>query len=218
MDYKNFYENREEAEFRLSGSVVMYDGDPVYVQTVENHDDETVRLNIATLPLNENGGGKTVRKKIDSPLFNKFRPFDMGNVNFLHNGVISPIRIERTPARTRVQGTTGANCRISMIHKGTPAVANWSMILQNEGFVEMCKGVYPTFREFLDSGAPAVCISSDFTVSKGESGLIGLAYRFDKIGIVNTKGMVFLFPKYKYLKEMLEELKDFTGINTTIFE
>ena len=123
---------------------------PVYIHSLENNKDGIVRVRIQELPLVEGVVAPDERKMINSPKFNRFRPFELGNVNVLSSGVIYPYRLERIPVRTRVQGTTQGNTRFNAIF---PELRNpnlsFQSLLYNEGFVEMCKGVYPTWQEYL---------------------------------------------------------------------
>jgi hypothetical protein len=42
MEYKNFYENVQEANLRLQGTIVLYDGEPMYVQAITDHKNDGV--------------------------------------------------------------------------------------------------------------------------------------------------------------------------------
>ena len=219
MDYENFYENLEEATFRLNSSIVLYDGEPVQINNVENHKDGTLRVHISPLPLSLEGNAMSSRKMINSPKFNKFRPFELGNVNYLHKDTIYVVNVERLPVRTRVQGTTSTNTRITTVNKKSGLIFNFSNLTMNEGFVEMCKGVYPSLKEFFDSGVYEIALSRNFAVVKGEAtGLFSIYHGTDHIGVMNSKAAIFVFPKFKYLKEVLEESRIFNSVNTTIFE
>jgi hypothetical protein len=223
MNYDNFYENLEEASFRLNGTVVLYDGNPVYVATLENHKDGIVRVNIMDLPLDPNTmTSPSTRKMINSPKFNKFRPFEVGNMNYLsQNGNLIPLRVERIPARTRMQGANSTNMRISMVDPRLAAGAafNWNNLICNEGFVEMVKNIYPTLPEFFESETPACCLSRDLTVNTVErSGVCYVFYKMESIGILNTNGSLFLFPKYNYLKESLDAARIFSEVKVDFFK
>lgn len=220
MHYENFYENLEEASFRLNQSIVMYDGQPVYIHSLENNTDGIVRVRIQELPLDEAKINNTTRKMINSPKFNRFRPFELGNMNLLASGVIYPYRLERVPVRTRTQGTTQTNTRLNPLF---PELRNpnfgFNSLLYNEGFVEMCRGVYPTWDEYIETGIPSCALSRDIAIRLSEdTGLRFLKYKELYAGIVTEKGVVALYPKYNYLREAIEELKVFSGVKTNLFD
>src|SRR5688572_1369118 len=110
----NFYENLQEAQMRLQGTIVVYDGEPYQVYHITEHKDKILRVYMH--PINQenvsssqrpnldnflysNGNDRSkipeyldkwmednpkfgmLRKKMNSPAFNKFRPFPLGMVN-----------------------------------------------------------------------------------------------------------------------------------------
>lgn len=220
MHYENFYENLEEASFRLNQSIVMYDNKPVFIHSLENHKDGIVRVQIQELPLSETENNAFTRKMINSPKFNRFRPFELGNMNLLSGGVIYPYRLERIPVRTRIQGTTGTNTRLNPLF---PELRNpnfnFNSLLYNEGFVEMCRGIYPTWNEYIETGIPSCALGRDIAVRLSEStGLRFLKYKELYVGVVTEKGVVVLYPKFNYLREAIEELLVFSSVKTGLFD
>ncbi len=214
MDHKNFYENLDEVTFRLNGSVVRYDGDPVYVQGCENHNDGIIRLNISTIPLD--GTEKVTRKMINSPKFDKFRPIPLGNLNYVHGGALAVQRLERIPARTHTQGLTSRATSIQPVANSNNLLGtriDFNAAIRNEGFVEMCKNIYPTLDEFLKTDITECAIHADYTVVKsGNTGMSYIYHKFDKVGILSTRREVLLFPKFGYLKEAMDATRLFSRV------
>lgn len=128
MKHPNFYENLTEALMRLKHTIVLYDGEPVYIYTITNHmPDGQFRVyfssiveanknlnNIAPihqLPNEHPSMGpqmdefmkassiKIFRKKMESKHFNDFRPFPLGMMNLKEN----VLYVERKPVRPKVE-------------------------------------------------------------------------------------------------------------------
>src|SRR5690349_7508913 len=107
--YPNFYENLKEAQDRLRGCIVLYSGEPNYIWAICDHKpDGKFRVYMSPIevvhttslpPINQipsnhpslgsaidtfldaNASLPVVRKMMDSPAFNKFRPFPLGMCN-----------------------------------------------------------------------------------------------------------------------------------------
>ena len=109
-DYKNFYENQKEATMRLVSTIVCYDGIPCQVLAITAHKPDGIfrvyldpigqehggpaRPDIDGVPRDHTGlgaimdnfmdkhpGHLLMRKHMNSPAFNKYRPFPLGMLN-----------------------------------------------------------------------------------------------------------------------------------------
>lgn len=257
----NFYENVSEAKIRLEGTLVMYDGMPYYVYHVADHEDGKIRAYLddfrggsmiwsrvqgfpragdyspSSYPavINEwyqnNKGKGLLRKEIGSPMFNKFRPFPLGNVNI--GG--SVIYTERTPTRNTNQGlrersvfalnvlpvpnpTTGQGKRA----KNYSFNNETSIQVFGPEFYTMLLGEYPTAQEILDAFKDPSVINTgaafhrEFSLFRGPLDMIILCYRDEGIGILPDGDLssVVVGSRYSFLKESIQDLNCFQSVQT----
>jgi hypothetical protein len=130
-EHPNFYENVKEAMMRLRRTVVLYDGEPWVVLAITNHKPDGIfrvyldpigkdpnknrqRPEPEGFPpehpglggymdtwIDEHPDSGIKRKQMNSPLFNKFRPYPLGMCNIKGSGCYY---IERQPNRKTEQG------------------------------------------------------------------------------------------------------------------
>ena len=220
----NVYENLEEAQFRLSGSVVGYDGYPAYIHDVRAHSDGIFRLTITRLPLNGEGhagaedigdedlpASKAVRKRIDSPKFNRFRPIQLGMMNlFDATGQITGRIMRhasyavRIPVRRGSQGLKNESFDCRMLFGGQRTQLNHAM--KSEAFSEMSRNVYPTFDEAMDRLAPdsSIAVTREFAVAMGADQIVSLYHKNTVSGLVH-RGTILLLPSHTFLRESIIE-------------
>jgi len=251
--YTNFYENLKEAEMRLKGTVVLYDGEPYYVLCVCDHKPDGIfRIYLYPIGVDQalksgqglsgvpsgstwdpalgmtrgeamdkwltlNPTSKIIRKMMNSPLFNKFRPFPLGMLN-LQGSVYF---VERHPTRKSEQGLTN-----SMLHQNTISLIN------KKGFAspdmtsaEMRATIlneYPSPQECLTKLADpeitndSVAFNRNFALVRGPIDTLFLAYKQDVVGLLPSLSFasVKLGKKFAYTKEAVESLGLFGSVNT----
>lgn len=212
------YETAEEVKFRLENSIVMYDGEPVYITQclVPDREDkgEVARVYFRKLPV---GGAvargmadpeKDVRKYLSSKKFD-LAPFKMGYFN--HGG--SAHFISRTPIRQNRQGLAQGNCKFTDVRGNQTKDMGFATALGSKGFVDMISGNYPEFKEagaLLDEkGTASVAVSRSFAFHiDHDLEALMLLHRGVKCGIAmrNQKGLQ-IPPKFHFLKEEMEECR-----------
>lgn len=248
--YTNFFETLEEAQRRLCGTVVMYDKEPYVVLAICNHKPDGI-FRVYLLPLTykdpmpsavydfgrgdprqaeeldkyikEKGDSCVLlRKQMNSPAFNKFRPFPLGMMNY-GNKVWY---LERTPTRSVLQGLS----RNSVIaHKVvlSPDLLNdpargrgWSNGLQSEEVRACITADHPTLeqtlRELQDPEVKneAAAFHRHFAVLRGPVDTFFLAYKTEVIGRIDCANTsVTLGRKYRHFKEVVEEANAFKSVN-----
>lgn len=156
-----------------------------------------------------------IRKMMNSPKFNKFRPFPLGMCNV--GGQVS--YLERSPVRHTQQGLTS-----SMISGFKPSYERSS---DNRGYVpplsgsalaDTILGNYPSAKESFDKlldkrvGNSSVGFHRDFAFVRGPvEGLIFLAYKQDIVGYMPSGDLscVTLSSSFQHLKEVTEALNVF---------
>jgi hypothetical protein len=258
----NFYENLPEAKIRLDQTFVMYDGKPYFAQALADHADGKIRIylddyqgslfvrnrdgsfphsshyhpndygNVIDQWYKENPNKGILRKEIGSPLFNKFRPFPLGNMNV--NG--SVVYTERTPTRNTNQGlrdrsvyaltvlpvpnpTSGGNSKRSISHNYNNETT--VDIRSSEFYNTMC-GLYPTIEEILEAFKDpsvintGVAFHKEFSVFRGPLDMLILCYRDEGIGLLDNGDLssVTIGKSYAYLKEVIQELGCFQQVSS----
>ena len=176
-NYTNFYETLKEANMRLKGTIVLYDGVPYLVHVVTNHKADNIfrlylekisssmpsRINLSlpcyNIPYDDNSCGvemdkivekypqHIIRKYGNSPLFNKFRPFPLG---FMNNST-GAVYVERNPARKSEQGLNASFCTSTPVSLDPRAnIPNRTNSFFTDAAADMMMGKYPSFTEVLE--------------------------------------------------------------------
>lgn len=173
--------------------------------------------------LEDNPDKGVIRKMMNSPLFNKFRPFPLGMCNTSSGDVLY---LERVPARPLTQQGL-ISSMVSQKVVSMDASANHpygggglSISMFGADFTACINGVYPTAKEALEALAdPSVqnkglAFTREFAFIRGPLGLLFLAYRGDIVGILPDKSLsvIKLGDPYKHLKEAVTDLNVFGKI------
>lgn len=244
--YPNFYENVKEANLRLRGTVVLYDGFPYYVAAIAGgHADGIFRVYMEPLgdKMNCNSGNPMpvtmypvehtaimqffdewmkanpspiIRKQMNSPLFNKFRPFPLGMVNTDGRTYYT----ERQPTRKTEQGLTMSMIQESRINISEQGPGRGSVPFFSEVFRDAIIGVYPSPQECVNNLVDqnvmndAVGFARHFALVRGPAQTIFLGHKSSVIGVLpdNNLSTVRLSKKAVHLKETVAELNLFNQI------
>jgi hypothetical protein len=210
-----FWTDTEQARERLTGTVVLYDGQPVYINDIENgnnFDDGIPRANIAVCG---ESGDKVTRKRLDSPKFNKFRSLpELGWVNSAKYGAIL---MQRRATRSRLHGLNGNNVLATFFY-GMPEYSTgrfergWDYMYKTKSFVDACNNIYPSLESILlniqeDS---ALGFSRKFAVYRDTLGLRWLYRETERIGIFTNANSLNLLEKFKFYREEIMSEPKFT--------
>jgi hypothetical protein len=241
----NFYENLVEAKMRLEGTVVLYDGSPFHVlKVVDGWDDQIFRVMLVPIyheniyammeVCAENGdpwvkdylatyikSGEVLRKHMNSPLFNRFRPFPLGMLN---NGAsLSCYYLQRCPARIKEQGLLANMVNATTFHDvtkpETERFRNFVSSMNTKDFENTVCNVYPTLAECaeaLSSGLyknTSAAFCRDMALVVGPMRLLLLAYHSDIVGFYDpVVGEVKLCKDFAYLQEAIYETNFFKRV------
>lgn len=254
VDYPNFYSHLKEAEIRLNSTIVLYDDEPHFIYCVTDHKSDGI-FRVYMEPLNTHGeyetfnsnvpmsghpstrgddmdkyleskkNSKIVRKMMNSPKFNKFRPFPLGMMNTGEKTYY----LQRSPTRNTQQGlmSSAINGDIVSIDPnasngrrglgGSSIGVSWD----NPNLYDVIKGNYPEFGECLSMMRDNSCtnqtigFSRDFALLRGPLDLVFLSYKGQTVGHIpeDTLPTVNLGKGFKYLKEQVSELRAFKKIS-----
>ena len=206
------YESIGDAQMRLNSTVVLYDGEPVYIREIGVRDagdpkDDVFRVYAETLPRTGREKVDTMRKYISSKKFD-MAPFPMGFMN--HKGYA--YYCSRLPRRQQKQGlseNTFSCCPVAFQHE--VGSVSFGTATQLQPFVDMVKGRYPTMEEALrllsSEEAKSVGFSRTYALIRDLEldGLIYLYHKQEKVGFI-LDGALKLSKSAVCLKESLREV------------
>lgn len=249
-NHANYFETLKEAHIRLRGTIVLYDGIPYYVMAITDHKKDGIfRIYLDPIGwdenqthqqpayhnfsaesselgdymdkwMDDNPSAGVIRKQMNSPLFDKYRPFPLGMANVDKKTYY----VERQPTRATYQGLTRASIAEHLVTLGeqpgrlgrNPAVS-----IVGLPFKECILGQYPTAEVCLanlTSGEyenEAAAFHRSFAFIRGPIDMLFLAYKTDVIGILPNSdfSVLRLGKNYKHTKEAVEELHLFNTIS-----
>lgn len=159
-----------------------------------------------------------IRKQMNSPLFNKFRPFPLGMCNYQGKSRY----LERLPTRYTQQGLT-QQMLIGTAVRSSPSLGytkNEVPSIFSSEFYDTIKGNYPSFQECLrnmthpDIANESTAFHREFALVKGPLGLLFLSYKHDIVGFLpnGDDSVVMLSAEFRHLKEVTAELNVFFDV------
>ena len=166
--------------------------------------------------LETNDGKKSgvLRKMMNSPKFDRFRPFPLGNMNI--DGMVA--YLERRPTRYTQQGLIESMISCRRVCVGDKSGVGYSLF--SKYMYDTIKGNYPSAQEALEGfnndsiANEAVAFHRYFAFVRGPLGIVYLAYKNEIVGFTPDISVaeVRLGKEYSQLKETLEELNVFHKI------
>lgn len=246
-EHVNFYENIKEATMRLQHTVVIYDNLPYHILTIDCHkpdgifrvymepvgDPKGSVLNQTSVPWDGPDGARgvqmdiwmeanknrgVIRKMMNSPLFNKFRPFDLGMCN--SDGHV--VYIERMPQRHTTQGLTQQMLLTQPVSldRVKPAKVGPPTLLSPD--VKSCiLGDHPSFKECVKNlldpeiANEGVAFHRNFALLRGPVDTLYLAYKSDVVGVIPNldASHVKIAKRFAHTREVVEDLRVFEKIS-----
>lgn len=164
---------------------------------------------------------KIIRKHLNSPKFNKFRPFPLGMCNF----GTKTYYIERQPNRKTEQGLTRTMLDVSPINiaattENSGGGMYYEIDMFHPAFRDCVLGAHPTAQECLAAlldpsiANKAAAFSREFALVRGPIGMLFLAYKSDVIGVMpnNDFSSLKLGREFKHVKEAVQDLNIFDSV------
>lgn len=218
------FEDLNQARARLSSGVFTFDGEPISVRTVEPHSDGVLRVFFDYLGHNGEppAGRAGVRKMINSPSFNRFKPFDLGfiNMNESRFGEAAENRAlfsARRPVRMSRSGLTGENFVAKALYgslnregRSQTEGIDFSHIVNTRSFCDMVRGRYPSFSECFDyvrsnrAAGSSMAFDRKWALSREDSGLIWLYRDSEKVGLMSERGLILLNAQRHFQEDISE--------------
>lgn len=162
-----------------------------------------------------------IRKMMNSPKFNRFRPFPLGMYN---DGAGSAVYVERKPTRYTQQGLTDQMLmvqRLLPVGEGKPQSGRHVVNFFGAALYNTIKGIYPSIQEcvegFREDKVANTSIAFDrcFALVKGPIGITYIAYKGELVGFLpslNNKE-VRLGREHQHLRELVGNLNYFDTIS-----
>lgn len=216
-----FWTDINQAGERLNNSVVLYDGQPVFIQRVEEHDDGDVRAYCMDCA----DRTKSQRKKLNSPKFSRFRELpQLGWVNpagdYRTAGALFLARVTQT---ARTHGLTSQNVSVANFRYGAEDGSlaiqrgnyGFGTLMFDTGFVDGHNGKYPSLEEILRQikDGSAIAFSRKWAVVRDYHGIKWLYRETQRVGLFTGADTLNLFSKTAYLREEIMSDKA-VSINT----
>lgn len=169
--------------------------------------------------LTANKDSRILRKQMNSPHFNKFRPFPLGMCNYGSRTYY----LERTPVRNHYQGLTRSGvvevqltCQPGK-QRGAPSS---NVDFFTKAFHACVTGQHPTAAECLNAlldpsiENDAAAFNRQFAFVRGPLDMLLLAYKSDIVGVLshNDFSKVRLSDSFKHVKEAVDGLGLFNNI------
>lgn len=168
---------------------------------------------------------KIIRKMINSPAFNKFRPFPLGMCNY--EGRV--FYIERQPNRKTEQGLTHSmvsfyHVNLDIMSMGKARIGSGRIgcmvDLYSRGFRDCVMGIHPSAQECLDNLKDpdilneAAAFHRQFALVRGPLEMIFLAYKADIVGVLPNRDLsvLRLGREFRHTREVIELLHTFGTI------
>lgn len=213
-----FWTDHQQASERLLNTVVLYDKTPVLVERVEsggNFTDGVPRCYIRDITKE---GSKAVRKRLDSPKFNKYR--DLPELGFVNNNkTYRASLLSRRVVRSRQHGLSDNNVICyTLIYKeegrdeyyvGAHAGMSFSSLFFSEQLKAMFDNEYPPLRDILSNLQQKhfIAYSRKFAVYRDSNDMMWLYRLHERVGFFSNNDTLTLFKKARgYREEIMEDV------------
>lgn len=203
-----FWTDLEQAQQRLSNTVVLYDNVPTYIDSITRGDDGIPRARAADCVRN----AKFQTKRLDSPKFGRFRTMPtLGWMNpespdNLGRGCYF---LQRTAVSTRTHGLSDGNVQVfNFLTHGDLMIAlsrgniGFRSLMFDEGFTNIHKNDYPELTKAIAVLVPGnpIAVSPKYALAKDGDGVVWLYHQMKRVGILSGQ-CLYLLRKFFFLRE-----------------
>lgn len=205
---KFFYDSIEDAQRRLSSSVVLLDGDPVLLMSVTGLNTDQIGN---CYPIPYKGRGDII-PNISAPLnSSRFSVRNLPRLGYVDYKDYS-YYLMRIPSRQGKQGYCRSNVQI--LNNPLGGTPNWELLMSIPAFKDMFLDRYPrfdrVFDQILSSETPLKrSFGKNVSLEIDDMESVSLEHRGMKVAVANNPkkfGPVFRLPKkFQYLSEELQE-------------
>lgn len=217
---EKLWNNLEQAQARLNGSIVMYNDIPHWLTDVTRRDEgEPITGRILQCGTTDARGRKV---PLTDPLFKQFtQMYKTSFVNIVYGDSLKVQLIRRLPANIMKKGLSRQNCEIlGFLSSGglstRGAIYSLEDISAMEGFVTCQQGLFPVACEVLPTlqEEESCAVSQTLAIYATRIGFkILLDFMGECIGVFLDDKSLKLLPKYDYRFEEVSSLETMQGID-----
>lgn len=164
-----------------------------------------------------------MRKMMNSPLFNKFRPFPLGMCNYGD----SVLYLQRMPNRHTQQGLIKSMIKTDLVSVGSSISKDGSVRhtlqtpnIRGKPMAACYKGIYPSAEQVIENlDDPLVtntgsAFNREFAILRGPLEIKFLAYKKDIVGFLPKGNLseIVIGKKFKYTAEVVDDLNIFKSL------
>lgn len=200
------YDGDGDGQQRLAGTVVLFDGDPIYIYGVQN------RLIQYSPVLTMNNNRNPSHVPLNDPRINALN-IPLGYVNTLYK---EAVYLRRRPIRHGYQGIREQALLINPFGslKARTALGQnrytWGPLMRDPGFTDMCHNKYPTYDAAMklmeeDKDLFSVAFHRRLSLNRTKPGFpIYIYYRGNQVAW-SDNGKLQLPPQLSHYRELLAE-------------
>lgn len=193
----------------LSGSVILYDGQPVYVMECFGEGDE---LGAVIRKVGRNWRQDSGRIMFNDPLVD-MTPIPLGMCNYTisrgeegdHNATQALV-LKRAPVRAWKVGLTKSNLRVRSA-EGNPSIAAKESLITSQSLTNMVNSKYPPLKEAMlktdDESTLSFAFSRNFALAK--EGEVFHTMTSGTVGVWRSDDGITLDNRFKFLQEQLNK-------------
>lgn len=190
---------------------------PMEIMGNTNSENPTLGLKLDAW-LSQNPATGIIRKQMNSPLFDKYRPFPLGMCNINQHVYY----VERQPTRKTEQGLTPnmlTETRLELM-SSQPSLGRDCRAFHSPNFLSCITGKHPPAQDCLTAlqseeyANEGLAFHREFALLKGPISLVFLAYKNDVVGVLPKGDFSYLKldPKFIHVKEAVDKLSLFDKI------
>ena len=207
-----FWTDYQQAQERLEGSVLLYEGQPVYVRNVRENEDGIPRADVSPCTDTKNPS----QKRLDSPKFNRFRV--LPEIGWVNGDTVPTVFLERRTQRCRTHGLCDSNVTVFENYAGneydivSSRDRSFRNIWPTPEFTDSVLDVFPSLEEILINikEKSIIAYSRKCAVLRDSLGLRWLYRNRTRIGLFTGTDTLMLFSSTSYHREEIMEDPKFT--------
>ena len=206
-----FWETPEQARERLEGTYIMYDGYPVYVNSISVRDGRVQGLLTPACPEKNGIRDEGTWIDLDNPGFKSFHELPpLGFVNLYASPLPMAIHLQRLAERGRQHGLRANRIFVGRLGSATlePTGGAWNFtnVMADTGYLLRLRKEYPTASEIvqkLPNGSSAA-FSPVFAITRDHFGLTRLWRRGNPLGMISEQGVSLVKAAAGHYEELQE--------------
>jgi len=205
-----FFADAEQAALRLNNAVILFEGEPHYVQSVGPMTAKGPKVFMWKLPVNTNNPpAGFIEKYLTDTGFGKFQPINPGMINFFegcpftgrvtyHASYLDRIPVRRTKQGLARENTSLTNPKDEVDFRGA---------ISSQSFCDMVQGHYPDYAEAVDSlvNDSSIAVTAKYSVGISGKGAPMIMKQTKTVGLFRGNNEILLYPKFMYLREEILE-------------